>query len=171
MPLSNFQFTEGFEVVSAFEPVDINGAAQTGDIVSLKNYEGCAIVFHGNVGSSGTDVTLTVEQMTDVSNSLSDNKALNFTRIVKKEGADLSAIGQFTIVTQAAANTFTTANNEQKEQIYVIDIKADMLDIANNFDCLRLSVNAGSAAKVCSALYILYGAKHGTDPLPSAIAD
>jgi len=167
----NFKFAEGFQVVSAFVPVDFNAAAQTGDWVSLENYQRCACILFGAVGSAGTDLTVTLEQATDVSNSLSDNKALNFTRIDAKEGASLAAIGQYTTTTQTAANTYTTTNNEAKQQIYVIDFAAEELDIANDFDCLRMTVNAGNAAKVIAGMYILYGSKYGTDPLPSGIVD
>jgi hypothetical protein len=167
----NCRFTEECQVVSAFVPIDFNAAAQTGDWVSLENYQRCAVIIFGAAGSAGTDMTITVEQSTNVSNSLSDNKALTFTRIDSKEGAALTAIGQYTVTTQTAANTYTTTNNEAKQQIYVLDFAADQLDIANDFDCLRVTVNAGNAAKVIAGLYILYGPKYGTDPLPSAIVD
>lgn len=160
---------ERMQIVSAFVPVDFNAAAQTGDWVSLKDYRRCACVLFGAAGSSGTDLTVTIEQATSVAGA--GAKALDFTRIDKKEGAALTAIGEFTEVTQAAGNTFTTANNEQTQQIYVIDFGADDLDVANNFDCLNMSVNAGNAAKVVAGLYILYDPKHGSDPLPSAIAN
>lgn len=171
MLTGNMRLTEFANIVSAFVPIDVNGAAQTGDIVSLEGYQRCAIVIFGAAGSSGTDITVTVEQMTDVSNSLSDNKALNFTHVDSKQGAALTAIGTFTEVTQAAGNTYTTANNEQSQQIYVFDFAADELDIANDFDCIRVSINAGNAAKVMAGLYILYGPKFGRAPLQSAIAD
>lgn len=165
----NIHFAEKCQVVSAFEPVDLNSSGQNGDYVCLKNYHRCAVVFHGNVGSSGTDITLTLQQATDVSGS--GVKALNFTRIDSKEGANLAAVGTYTTTTQAAANTYTVTNNEQLEQIYIIDFKADDLDVANGFDCLRVTVNAVGAAKVGGALYILHDPKYSTDPLPTAITN
>jgi hypothetical protein len=171
MLAGNMRFTDFAQVVSAFVPIDVNAAAQTGDIVSLENYQRCAIIIFGAAGSAGTDITVTVNQMTDVSNSLSDAKALTFTRIDSKEGASLAAIGTFTTTTQTAAATYTTTNNEQSQQIYVFDFGADDLDIANDFDCIRVSINAGNAAKVMAGLYILYGPKFGSATLPSAIVD
>jgi hypothetical protein len=165
----NVKFTEFAQVVSAFVPIDVNAAAQTGDVVSLENFHRCAVILFGAAGSSGTDITLTLAQGTDV--AFGTNKALTFTRIDKKEGAALTAIGQFTVVTQAAAATYTTTNNEQSQQIYIVDFGVDDLDIANDYDCIRMSINAGNAAKVMAGLYILYGPKYGTDPLPSAIVD
>jgi len=167
----NAKFWEKINLVAAFVPIDFNAAAQTGDWVSLENYERCAVIIYGAAGSAGTDVTVTITQATDVSNSLSDAKALNFTKIYKKEGAALTAVGQYTEVTQTAANTFTVTNNEQLQQIYVFDFGYDDLDIANDFDCIRVTVNAGSAAKVISGLYALHDPKYGTNPLPSAIVD
>jgi hypothetical protein len=169
MLTGNVKFTEFAQVVSAFVPIDVNGAAQTGDVVSLENFQRCAVILFGAAGSAGTDITLTILQGTDV--AFGTNKALNFTRIDAKEGAALTAIGQFTTTTQAAGNTYTTANNEQSQQIYVVDFGVDDLDIANDYDCIRMSINAGNAAKVMAGLYILYGPKYGTDPLPSAIVD
>lgn len=165
----NMKFTEFAQVVSAFVPIDVNAAAQIGDYVSLKNYQRCAVILFGAAGSAGTDITLTIQQATDVSNS--DVKALNFTTIDSKEGAALTAIGTFTTTTQTAANTYTTTNNEQSQQIYIVDFGAEDLDIANDFDCLRMSINAGNAAKVMAGLYILYGPRDGSATLPSAIVD
>jgi hypothetical protein len=165
----NFKFAEGFQVVSAFVPIDVNAAAQTGDVVSMENYQRCAVILFGAAGSAGTDITLTILQGTDV--AFGTNKALNFTRIDAKEGASLAAIGQFTTTTQTAGNTYTTTNNEQSQQLYVVDFGVDDLDIANDYDCIRMSINAGNAAKVMAGLYILYGPKYGIDPLPSAIVD
>jgi hypothetical protein len=171
-PAGNFKFAEGFQLVAAWDPVDVNSTAQTGDIVSLENYQRCAVVVHAKAGSATTgDITLTIVQCTDVSNSLADAKALNFTRIDVKQGADSAAIGQFTATTQTAANTYTSATSGEADLIWVVDFGADELDIANDFDCIRASLGATSSAKVVGCMYVLYGAKYGTDPLPSAIVD
>lgn len=167
--VGNSKFTEFAQVVSAFVPISVDGGAQTGDVVSLENFHRCAVILFGAAGSSGTDITLTILQGTDV--AFGTNKALNFTRIDAKEGASLAAIGQFTTTTQTAANTYTTANNEQLQQIYIVDFGVEDLDIANDYDCIRMSINQAGAAKVMAGLYILYGPKFGTDPLPSAIVD
>ena len=169
MMLGNNRFVEACQVAAAYNPVDVNGAAQTGDWISLKNFHRCAVIIFGDAGSSGTDITITAQQATDVSGS--GAKALNFTRVDKKEGADIFAIGQFTTVEQAAANTFTTTNNEQSDQIYVLDFGPDDLDVDGGFDCIRITQNAGNASKLMAGLYIPYGPKVGTDPLPSVIAD
>lgn len=169
MMTGNLRLTDFADVISAIKPVTLNTGANVGDVISMKNWMRCAIIFFGTVGSSGTDITLTLEQGTNV--AFGTNKALAFTTVFKKEGADLLAIGTMTKVTQAAANTFTFANNEQLDQIYVIDVQAEDLDIANDYDCIRLSVNQGSAAKVGCALYIPYGPRYGKEVELSSIID
>jgi hypothetical protein len=168
----NYILPEFVQIVSAWEPADVNAAAKTGDIVSLEGYQRCAVVVHAAVGSATTgDLTLTIEQCTDIANSLADAKALNFTRIDVKQGADLAAIGQFTATTQTAANTYTSATSGEADLIWVVDFAADDLDIANDFDCIRASLGATSSAKVVGCQYLLYGPKSGIDPLLSAIAN
>jgi hypothetical protein len=169
MMTGNLRLTDFMQICSGIKPIDFNAAAQAGDWVSMKNYQRMAVVFFGRAGSAGTDLTLTLEQATAVAGT--GAKALNFTEVFKKEGADLLAIGEFTKVTQAAGNTFTFANNEGLDQIYVIDMKAEDLDIANDFDCVRVSCNAGNAAKIVSALYMLWEPRYGKEVLPSAIID
>lgn len=169
MMTGNMRLTDFMNIACGIKPVDLNDAAQAGDWVSMKNYQRMAIVFFGKVGSAGTDITFTVEQATAVAGT--GAKALTFTEVFTKEGADLLAIGAFTKVTQAAANTYTSTNNEQLDQIIVIDIKAEDLDIANDFDCVRLSVNDPGAAKLASALYMMWEPRYGKEALVSAIVD
>jgi predicted amino acid dehydrogenase len=171
-PAGNVKLAESVQIVSAIEPCDLNASATTSDIVCLKNYQECAIIIHGAVGTATSgDLTVTVEQMTDVSNSLSDNKALNFVRYDIKQGLDLAAIGTFTKTTQTASNTFTNATSGETEQIYVISFHAEDLDIANDFDCVRFTLSATSSSKIVSALFVLSGPKFGVDPELTAIAD
>jgi hypothetical protein len=172
MLVGNELLVEAHQIVMGVMAADINASAKTGDAVSLKNYHRCAVVVHFDDGSATTgDITVTLEQMTDVANSLSDNKALNFTRIDYKQGTSLAAIGTFTSTTQTAANTYTSATSGESEGIWVIDIQAEDLDLHNNFDCMRANLSATSSTKIAGILYILSGPKFGVDPLPSAIID
>jgi hypothetical protein len=167
--LGNLRFLEKNQIVQAIDPVDLNSGANAGDWVSLKNYHRCAVVVEANNGTAANDITLTLLQATDVSGS--DSKALNFTRIDVKQATDIGAVAQFTEVTQAAANTYTSATNGESELIYVIDFLDTDLDVDGGFDCIQLSINQAGAAKVGSALYILHDPKYGTDPGLGAIAD
>ena len=164
---------ESLQIVSGFVPIDMKTGANTGDIVSMKGYRRLAVVFFKAAGTGGDDPTLTIEQMTDVSNSQSDNKALNFTTIYSKEGTQTS-IGQWTKTTQAAANTYTNATLAEKQAIIVVEFKAEDLDIDNNFDCVRASVaDVGTNAQLGCLLYLLGDPIESQAPenMLSAIAD
>lgn len=166
----NLRLLDQLNIISAIKPLDLNGAAEAGDWVSLKGYSRMAIVFFASVGSNGTDITLTIEQATAVAGT--GAKALDVTEYFHKSGADLAAVADWTKVTQAAGNTITRTNNDVADQMYVIDIQAEDLDIANDFDCVRVSANDPGAAKVGCAFYILYPPRNvGDGVLPSAIAD
>ncbi len=175
----NNLFVETHQVCQGFLPVALNTGANSGDWVSLKNYGRIAIIFFKAVGTNGDDPTLTVNQATDVSGS--GSKAYTLTRVDKKQAAtNLLAVGQFTTSTSAAAashdtfstNTWTNSDLAEQAAIVVIDIKAEDLDIANNFDCVQLTIaDVGTNAQLGCALYILYDAKFGADPLQSAIVD
>ena len=158
------------QLVSAILPVDSQSAANNGDFVSLKNYSKCAIVIHKAVGVAGDDPTATVTQATTVAGA--GEKALNFTAIRVKQGADLAAIGTFTNTTQSAANTYTSLTSAEAACLWVIEINASDLDTANNFDCLRLCIpdTGAGGAQLLSALYILSGPRFSGATMPSAIA-
>lgn len=142
------------DIVSAIIPINL-GTARAGDVVSMKNWGRCAIVFFKDIGVNGEDVTLTVEQCTSVAPS--NAKALNFTRIDAKQGAALTAVGTWTQVNQAAGNTYTNTDLGGSQAVLVIDIKAEDLDVDNGFDCIRLSTSdAGTATWLGCALYIMH---------------
>jgi hypothetical protein len=65
------------------------------------------VLFHKGIGTAGDDPTLTILQGTDV--AFGTNKALNFTTIYTKQDlTQLSDVGQWTKVTQAAATPTPT---------------------------------------------------------------
>ena len=158
------------QLVSAILPVDSQSAANNGDFVCLKNYAKCAIIMHKAIGVAGDDPTFTVTQATTVAGA--GEKALNFTAIRVKQGADLAAIAEFTNTTQSASNTYTSATSAEAACVWVVEIDASDLDVANNFDCLRLCIpDTGVAgAQLLSALYILSGPRFSGATMPSAIA-
>lgn len=156
------------QVAAGFVPVNLATAANAGDWVSLKHYGHVAIVFFKAAGAAGEDPTITVEQATAVAGT--GNKALNFTTIHVKQGADLAAIGQFTKVTQSAGNTYTHTDAAEAQAIWVIEFDAADLDVANGYDCVQASVgDVGATAQVGALLYIL--SRPRFTPPPSAIVD
>lgn len=165
----NQHFLEKCQIVGGGVPVALNTAGLTGDIVSMKNYGRCAIVFFAAAGTAGDDPTLTVQQCKSVAGSSA--KALDFTRIDVKQGT-LASIGQFSKVSQAAANTYTEATSAEAQKIWVIDVKAEDLDVDNGYDCIQASIgDVGTNAQLGCLLYILHEPRYSVDPLPSAIAD
>lgn len=162
-----------FDIVAAIVPLDL-GTARVGDWISLKNAQGVCIVFFKGVGTDGDDPTLTVQQATAVAGTgAKDLVAL--TRVYKKQGALLTAVGVWTEVAQAAAATYAgDATSAQEQAVYVLQIEADQLDVDGGFDCVNVSCSdVGNNAQLGCALYILYGLRHQTAPqnLPNAIID
>lgn len=163
------RLTEEFQFAAGFVPSDLAAAAQSGDWVSLKNYDHLAIVLFKAAGAVGEIPTITVQQAQDVAGT--GAKALNFTRIDRKDNADLFTVGQFTKVTQAAGNTYAPAAGNT-QLLAVIEIEAQDLDKANGFDCVRATLNdVGATAQLGALLYILSGSRYAGQYPPSAIVD
>jgi hypothetical protein len=161
-------------------PADITGGGPTGDYVCMKNYKRCAIVVYAADGTATSgDITVTLYQSTDVSNSLSDAKALNCLvtgRIFTKQHASsFATVGQWTKETQAVADeVYVDLASGEQVNLWVLEIMASDLDADAGFDCLRADITTpGSSAKVLAALYILSDPVYSTAPclMPSAIED
>lgn len=169
MGLNNLLVEEA-QIVMAIVPVDSQTGANNGDWVSLKGYDRCTAIVIKAAGVAGDDPVLTLRQATDVSGA--GAKALTFTRIDAKVGAQ-TGVGQFTKVTQAAANTYTDAVSAEAQGIFAIEIKSEDLDVNNGFDCVQLQIpdTGAGGAQLVSAIYVLRGARYGSLPLPSAIVD
>lgn len=170
----NLNLLEMLQIVSGFVPQSMT-TARTGDVVSLKNYRRCLVLFHKGIGTAGDDPTLTILQGTDV--AFGTNKALNFTTIyTKQDPTSLGDVGQWTKNTQSAANTYTDATSAEQAALWAIDFKAEDLDIANDYDCIRASVGdigTTTADQFGSLLYLLYDPYQQLAPenMFSAIAD
>lgn len=155
----NQHFLEKNNIVPAIMPVALGTAANSGDWVSMKDYGRCAIVFLGGTGTAGQDPTLTVLQ--GKTSSGGSSKALTFTRVDYKQGTALTSVGAFTNVSQAAANTYTNDTMAELQKLVVIDIMAEDLDIANDFDWIQVSIaDVGTNAQLGAALYILHEPKY-----------
>lgn len=150
----NAQLLEKLQLVAGFVPVNMATAANNGDWVSLKNYRRCLAVLFKAAGAAGEDPVFTLRQATDVAGA--GAKALNFTTVQSKVGADLQTIAQWTTTAQAAANTYTDLVSAESQALICVDIKAEDLDIKNGFDCVQLQIpDVGATAQVGCALYIL----------------
>ena len=131
--------------------------------VSLKNYERIAVVILVKNATTVTGSAITLKQATSI--AAAGEKALAFT--AAKRNIDIGAgdtLADFTV----ASNTFTTDSTNSKNLMYVIDVKAEDLDVNGGFDCIRAGTGDATAATV-TVLYLLYGAKFSTQP--SAVVD
>ncbi len=170
--MQNLHFLEKCQVQPAFMPVNMATGANNGDWVKLTDYRRCAIIFVGSIGTAGDDPTITVLQATDTAGS--NPKALTFTRVDKKQATALTSVGQFTTITQAAADTYTNDTLAELQKVVVIDIKAEDLDIANGFEAIQASVaDVGTNAQLATMIYVLHEPRFASGTtevtLPSAI--
>lgn len=166
----NSLLAEAAQIVTAFVPVDTQAGANNGDWVSMKNFDRLTVIFVKAAGVAGDDPVLTLKQATDVAGT--GAKALNFTRVDSKVGVQ-TGIGVFTANSQAAGNTYTDLVSAEAQGLFLIEVQASDLDVANGFDCVQFSVpDTGAAgAQLGAALYVLRHARYAGAGLPSAIVD
>lgn len=170
MAVTNHLFVEEMQIISGFPPVDMQTATNTGDWINMALYGRLAFIVFKGVGTGGDDPVITLNQASD--NAGTGSKGLNFTRIDKKVATLLTAAaaGTFTTTTQAAAATYTATGDAAKQAIYVIDVLAESLDVANGFNHVQLNVaDVGGNAQLGCCLVLAAPARFGTVPLLTAI--
>ncbi len=138
------------------------------DYVSLKGHRGLMILIGINDGTTVTGSTITLKQATDV--AATGEKALGFTRMLAN--VDWAA-GKVLTETAVTSNTFTTQTVNSKISMYVIDVKAEDLDIAGGFDCVRLdgTGHASTTPLGVQVWYVLYGKRYSSTTTTQAQAD
>lgn len=131
--------------------------------VSMKGYRKLQIIIVIGDGTTVTGTAVTLKQATAVAGT--SEKALAFTRMLAN--TDYAA-SKTMVETAVTSNTFTTQTTNSKDSVYIIDVDADSLDVANGFDCVRVDCtgHAATASRGCVVLYNLYGARYsGVSPL------
>jgi len=133
--------------------------------VSMKNFARARITIVIADGTTVTGSTITLKQATAIAGT--SEKALAFTRMLAN--TDYAA-SKTMVETAVTSNTFTTQTTNSKDSVYIIDVDASDLDIANGFDCFRVDCtgHAATASRGCAVIYDLYGAKYSG---ASGIAD
>lgn len=142
-------------------------STSTPDYVSMKGYSRCAIIIAVDNATTVTGSAITVKQAQAVAGT--GEKALSFATAYSNIDIDAAdALASFAVT----SDTFTTDATNNKNLAYVIDVKAEDLDIDNGFDCIRAGTGDATAA-VLSVIYILYGRRYTVSGLttPSAIID
>lgn len=151
--------TEMMFIDCATVPSDITGAAVTGDYYSMRNYSKIVFLIQQGAWAGGTPA-VTLVQTTDVTNSLSDAKALTLLEYQSK----VALTGTTWTTTAVTSNTFNltaTANT-----LTVIEVDAASLDADNNFDCVRLAIGTpGTNTDLLCVMVLGYGCSYPqTDP-------
>lgn len=169
-------FLESAQIVPAIRPVDLSGAANAGDWVSLKQYKHVVAVFHSAIGTAGQDPILTCLQATDVSGTGSKALNINTAKAYKKQAAtSLASTGTWSSASgDVSTNTLTNGTSAEEEALWCVEFDADELDVDNGFDCFSISVaDVGASAQLGAAYYILTEPRYQAQPssMPSAIAD
>ena len=133
--------------------------------VSMKNFARARITIVIADGTTVTGSAITLKQATAIAGT--SEKALAFTRMLAT--TDYAASKPL-VETAVTSNTFTTQTENSKDSVYIIDVDASDLDIANGFDCFRVDCtgHAATASRGCAVIYDLYGAKYSG---ASGIAD
>lgn len=165
----NTLFVEQCNIVPGVPGDQAGASGISTPYVSLKNHFRATLVYISAAGAANEDPVITLNQATAVAGT--SEKVANVISIAhKKTGADLTAIGLFTAVTQTADEQVTAEGSEQK--CWVIDVKAESLDRANGFDCVKASIaDTGATASVGVLFWILWGSRYAGAGMVSPIAD
>jgi len=141
-----FSMLENAKYVPAILPKDITGAAQTGDLVAVKNCEAVYIVIQCGAWAGGTSA-VTVVQETSASGS--SGTAVAFTK--KWEGVALTDD-----VLEEVAVVSNTFNLDTANEFHIIEIRPESLAAGSTHIALKLGT-PGSNADLVSAGYFLTG--------------
>jgi len=163
----SFRFVENIALQSSFVPVDLQDGANTGDWFNAAHYDRFAVLVFKAAGTAGDDPTLTINQASD--NAGTGSKGLNFTVIYSKVGT-LTGTADWTVNTQAAANTYTDAASAESQAFFLIEFKAEELDVDNGFDHVQLTIaDVGSNAQLGCAMYMGWGGRYPQATVPSTL--
>ena len=154
---------EDMKFVTGLAP--ITPSSSTPDYVSLKNYQHFTAVILCDNATTVTGSAITLKQATAVAGT--GEKALSFSFVWANTD---TAAGDTLTKTAVTSDTFTTDATDAKNLMYVIEVDASSLDLANGFDCIR--VGTGNAtASVVSVCYILSNSRFSAATPPAAITD
>jgi len=159
----NVNLAETAKIVTAFGPAVPSSADP--DWVSLKHYEKVTILIQALNATTVTGSAIALSQATAVAGT--GAKTLPFTTM--RANIDTAA-GDTLVETDVTSNTFTANATNSKGLMYVIEVKAEDLDVEGGFDCLQLTLG-NAVAQTVSATYVLWPARYGSATPPSAIVD
>jgi len=156
------EFLKNHQVVAAMTETNdprcnITGG-QVGDWICMKGYNRLAFLIVIDAWVAG-DSAVTLQQSTDIANSLGDAKALTYAENWRCAAYSLEAAPVW--VKTAAALTIANANTPDNEA-YLIEIEADMLDADNKFDCVKIVFGTpGAQNNYLNCIAILSDPRYG----------
>lgn len=136
----------------AFGPATPSSAAPRW--VSLKDVDSILIVVQGLNGTTVTGSAVALSQATAVAGT--GAKALAFNRMYANTDPANTTLKTLTAV---ASNTFTTITNNNFSFTYEIPIDQSDLDVANGFDCVRVTL--GNAANTSIVAHYVINPSYG----------
>lgn len=132
--MTNYKFSEDVAILSVIDPDAYTAATYTGDYADVEYFEAFGgVLLVGTIAASGT-VDFSLVQATSAT------------------GAGVKAI------TSASITQATTASNDKQ---YIINLRADQLDVANGFHFVAPKMIVGTAAADTGAFILGFKVKHG----------
>jgi hypothetical protein len=164
----NQRFLEANAVIAAFGPAVPSSA--TVQRFSMKGYERATVLIVQNK-AAGNGATIALKQAKEVDDSPSTEKVLALSKAwrslaVGTQAAPVNNWTEFTV----SSDTFTTDATNGTRDVYALDILAEDLDIANDFDIVELEIG-NAASNTIAVIVLLHGAHQGKFPNVSGIAD
>lgn len=159
----NKTFVERYKLVQGIQPRTTNGGFSS-DWVSLRNANRVAIVVN-LTQAVGHATAFTLAQATAVSGG--DTKAITNNCLI---WANEDCAASDTLVRKTDAKAYTVAA-DVKNKVIVFEVDPSNLDVANNFDCISLTVADSSQATNIASIEFYIDSKYVEGTKASAITD
>lgn len=164
--IGNMHLLEFADVINLHGPVVPSSA--TPIRFSMKGFQRAAIIITQNK-AAGNGAAISMNQAQDVSGT--GSKTLSFSKAYRSlangtQSAPVNSWDDFDV----SSDTFTSDATNGTRDTYVIDVKAEDLDIDNGFDVVELEIG-NAASNTVAAIAILYGARNAGFPVASGISN
>lgn len=111
--------------------------------VSMKGYDHIQIVIRYKNATTVTGTAVGLSQATAVAGTSA--KTLGFTTMF----ANVNVNSMFgATATAVVSNTFTTDATNSQSGLYIVEVDAITMDLANGFDCLQVTLGNATAATI-----------------------
>lgn len=155
-----------YDIIPLVIPIDLDNS-QSGDQFSLRDAEGCDLVFITGDGAAGRDLTFTVKKHVDMDDATGTTIALGSASdlrnyFYKQHGTTVVGVGTWSKGTYFDADGDAIVLDDaegENSSLIVVPISAD--DLGDGYTALSVSavVAGGSGAKLGAAMALLWGLK------------